>query len=79
MAERPLGKNQRNLLGKLAGIWMALVVGDKLSASLVKRGLLMAEADGQWAHITPTGLRLVADEMEAGRLKGFSIRKGGDG
>jgi hypothetical protein len=68
-----LGKHQRDLLGKMAGIWLALVVGDKVSASLVKRGLLTAEPDGSMAHITPAGLRLIADEIDAERLTGFSV------
>jgi len=75
MAERPMGTRQRELLSKLAGVSMALVVGDKLSRSLVQRGLLAAEADGSWAHITPAGLRAVADEIEAGQVEMFSPDK----
>lgn len=67
-AIRPLGKRQRVLLAKLGGIWMCLVVGDALSASLVRRGLLAATPDGSFAHITPAGLRALADELDAGRL-----------
>lgn len=68
---RPLGKHQRDLLAALAGVTMALVVGDKLSDSLVRRGLLAAEPDGSCAHITPAGLRAIADEIEAGRVEMF--------
>lgn len=75
MTELPLGKNQRDLLGKMAGIHMALVVGDALSASLVRRGLLAAEPDGSFARITPAGLRAVAAEMETGRLSGWSVER----
>lgn len=65
---RPLGKNQRDLLAKLGGVTMSLVVADKLSDSLVRRGLLSAEPDGSFARITPLGLRVLADELEAGRV-----------
>jgi hypothetical protein len=77
MAERsrPLGKHQRGLLANLAGVWMGLMAGDKLSAGLVRRGLLAAEPDGSWAHITPAGLRAVADEIDAGRVEMFSPEK----
>lgn len=72
---RPLGKRQRNLLASLAGVNFAVVVGDKLTAALVQRGLLTAEPDGSWAHITPAGLRCMADEIEAGRQQMFSTEQ----
>src|SRR5690348_10028330 len=74
MPER-LGKHQRDLLAALAGVRLGLVAGGPLSLSLVRRGLLAAEADGSFAHITPAGLRAVADEIEAGRVEMFSPEK----
>lgn len=70
MAEH-LGSRQRDLLTKLSAVTMALVVGDGLSQSLVRRGLLAAEDDGSFAHITARGLRVLADEIDAGRVKPF--------
>lgn len=69
---RALGKEQRRLLSVLSNIHCAMVVGDKLSASLVSRGLLAAEADGRFARITPAGLRRLADEIDADRIRGWS-------
>jgi hypothetical protein len=68
-----LGRRQREVLARLGGVTMALVVGDKMSASLVRRGLLIAEPDGSFARITAAGLRVLADELEAGRVAAFSI------
>lgn len=71
MTDRPLGKRQFALLASLGGVNFAVVVGDKMTASLVRRGLLMAEPDGSFARITAYGLRRLADEVEAGRTTGF--------
>ena len=71
MTPRPLGKHQRCLLADLGGVRMAVIVGDKLSRSLVQRGLLAAEDDGSFAHITARGLRALADEIDAGRVALF--------
>lgn len=67
---RPLGKNQSWLLRQLANPWLILIVGDREARSLAKRGLLKAHGAGGDSHyqITPDGLRLVADEMEAGTM-----------
>lgn len=70
---RPLGQHQRDLLARLGGVTMALVVGDKVSDSLVKRGLAVAEPDGSFVRIAPAGLRMLADEIEAGRIEPFSV------
>lgn len=70
---RPLGKNQLQLLQGLASLRAALVVPNKVSQSLVSRGLLAAQPDGSFAHLTPAGLRLLADEIDAGRVQMFSI------
>ncbi len=71
---RPLGKLQLERLLGLASPSMLLVVGDKLSASLVKRGLLkprFRERPDAWHGITPAGMRALADAYEAGHLKQF--------
>ena len=76
MADHPLGARQIELLRGLANP-CALVVPDNISRSLVKRGLLAAEPDGSFAHITPAGLRALADAADSGRVQLF--RKTNDG
>jgi hypothetical protein len=71
---RPLGKLQLERLLGLASPGMLLVVGDKISASLVKRGLLrprLKKRPNSWHGITPAGMRALADAYEAGQLKQF--------
>ena len=70
MADRPLGPRQLELLRGLANP-CALVVPDPVSRSLVKRGLLAADPDGSFAHITPAGLRALADAADDGRVQLF--------
>ena len=68
---RPLGKLQRERLMGLASPSLLLVVGDAVSASLIKRGLLapaVPDRPEAWHRITPAGLRALADEFQAGRL-----------
>lgn len=72
---RALGKNQLQLLQGLASLRAALVVPNKVSQGLVKRGLLAAQPDGSFAHLTSAGLRLLADEIDAGRVELFSIEE----
>ena len=57
----------------MASPFQALVVGDKVSRSLVKHGLLAPHfADRDAFHgITPYGLRELADHMERGELNQF--------
>lgn len=71
---RPLGKLQLERLLGLASPSMLLIVGDKLSESLVKRGLLkprFRDRPHAWHGITPAGMRALADAYEAGHLKQF--------
>ena len=71
---RPLGKLQLQLLFGLASPSMLMIVGDKVSGSLVKRGLLapkFPESPDAWHRITPDGLRALADAYEAGLLDQF--------
>lgn len=65
-----LGKEQRKRLVALGSPGMAQVVGCKVTRSLVKRGLLRSYEDDSFACITPSGLRVLANEMEAGRVEG---------
>lgn len=70
-----LGRNQLERLMGLASPGCLLVVGtDKVSRSLVKRGLI-APKDGNdrfaFLGITPNGMRVLADAFEAGELEQF--------
>ena len=70
-----LGKHQLCLLATMGSPFSLLVVGDRLSASLVARGDMEPRhrkglADG-FLGITPTGLRILADAMERGELEQF--------
>lgn len=65
-----IGPRQRRLLAQLARPGSALIVGDDVSRSLVRRGLLEEDTPGSDSilTITPAGLRVLADEAEAGRV-----------
>lgn len=74
MTARPLGKLQLERLMGLASPSMLMIVGDKVSTSLVKRGLLkptFPEDPEAWHRITPAGMRALADAFEAGHLDQF--------
>lgn len=74
MNKRPLGKNQLERLLGLANPSSLLVVGDAVSESLVKRGLLAPKFEDKpdaWHRITPAGMRSLADAFEAGLLDQF--------
>jgi hypothetical protein len=74
---RPLGKRQLEKLLGLASPSMLLVVGDAVSKSLVKRGLLAAAVPDRpdaWHRITPAGLRALADAYESGLLDQFMTK-----
>lgn len=64
-----LGKNQLERLAALGSPSTAQIVGCKITRSLQKRGLLRANNDAFFC-ITPAGLRVLADEMESGRVEG---------
>lgn len=69
-----LGKLQLERLLALASPSMLLIVGDGISKSLVKRGLMKpryAKRPDAWHGITPAGMRVLADAYEAGELKQF--------
>lgn len=66
-----LGKHQLKLLAGLGSPFTMLVVGDKLSASLVKGGLLVATRADSLFRITPAGLRELAAALDRGDLEQF--------
>lgn len=66
-----LGKKQLRLLAPMGNPFFLLVVGDKLSDSLVKRGLLKPTRGDSLFQITPAGLRVLADAHERGELEQF--------
>jgi hypothetical protein len=63
-----LGKRQLETLVTLGSPACAMVVPDKCALSLVKRRLLKVSESGGFARITPLGLRVLAAEMEVGRV-----------
>jgi hypothetical protein len=66
-----LGLNQLRLL-RAVGTTDAVVVPDALTRRLCELGLMAsARANGSFAHITPAGLRALADAAEAGRIDLF--------
>ena len=71
---RPLGKLQLEFLMGLASPTCLLIVGNAVSKSLVKRGLLkphFLDKPEAWHRITPAGMRALADAFEAGKLDQF--------
>lgn len=66
---RPLGKHQREKLIALASFGHFQVVACDVTRSLVKRGLLRECEPDAFVGVTAAGLRFIADEMDAGRLK----------
>lgn len=71
---RPLGKLQLERLMALASPSCLMIVGDKVSTSLVVRGFLkpnFADRPEAWHRITPAGMRALADAFEAGKLDQF--------
>ena len=82
---RQLGKLQLERLMGLASPSCLMIVGDKVSESLVKRGLLkphFPDNPEAWHRITPAGMRVLADAYEAGQLeqfmKGFPPKRGAE-
>ncbi len=71
---RPLGKLQLERLMGLGSPSMLMVVGDAVSTSLVKRGLLkpnFPDEPDAFHRITPAGMRALADAYEGGLLDQF--------
>jgi hypothetical protein len=63
-----IGKRQLETLVALGSPGCAMIVPDKCARSLVWRGLLKTGESGGFACITAAGLRVLAAEMEAGRV-----------
>ena len=71
---RPLGKLQLERLMGLASPSCLLIVGDAVSKSLVKRGMLkphFPDTPEAWHRITPAGMRALAEALEVGQLDQF--------
>jgi hypothetical protein len=63
-----VGKHQIETLIVLASPTCALLVSGRSEAGMVRRGLLREREPGKAVCITPLGLRVLADEMESGRV-----------
>jgi hypothetical protein len=65
---RPLGKIQRELLYAMT-CGRFRVTSDSVCKSLVARGLMKSHglSDDSFFHVTPAGLRAIADDIDAGR------------
>lgn len=72
-----LGTRQLETL-RAVGTTAAIVVPDSITRRLCALGLMASEASGSFAHITPAGLRALADAVDAGRISLFVMpeRKG---
>jgi hypothetical protein len=69
---RPLGHNQLLTLLHMASPAMILLTPDQIAWSLHRRGLLQRHPAGAGAlHISPAGMRCLADAYEAGQLDRF--------
>lgn len=67
---KPLGKRQRASLVFLTGVHRLLLTPYPEDRRMVAMGLLRQERpDGGACCITAAGLRALADEMDAGRVK----------
>lgn len=69
-----LGRNQLRMLANISPR-QAYVVPCRITRSLVKRGLMAATPSGAMAHITPAGLRALADAAERGDVNLFSLEQ----
>jgi hypothetical protein len=71
-----IGRLELHYLASIHPRW-AYVVPDRSTRRLIEKGLLRSDfADGSFAHITPAGLRALADGAEAGKVKLFEMPKG---
>lgn len=76
-----LGKHQLCLLATMASPFSALIVGDRVSEGLVRRGLLAPHFSGKkkgkdsFFGVTPKGLRVLATAYEGGALEQFIDEK----
>ena len=68
-----VGPKQRDLLARMC-VGRAVVVGDALTRSLCRRGLMKAHRGDDVVTVTAAGLRALADEMDAGRVPNLDPR-----
>lgn len=64
-----VGSRQLSYLIMLGSPTCTLVVGDTVTDAMVRRGWLRQDRPRVGICITPAGLRALADEMEAGRVR----------
>lgn len=64
-----IGKKQLRTLIMLGSPTMLLLVPGKSERGLIKRGLLRESEPGKACCISPAGLRVLANEMDAGRVE----------
>ena len=75
-----LGKHQLHLLCALGNPFCQLIVSDKVSRSLVKRGLVAPQRaperqkdgtmdEGSFFRVTPDGLRVLAEALDGGQVE----------
>lgn len=69
-----LGKHQLRLLRVLAGGCFQ-IVPDKVSRSLIAKGLAVAWSGDAFVGVTPAGLRALADAADSGQLDLSYTRK----
>ncbi len=69
-----IGSRQLELLIAAASPCALLLTTDKVSAALVRRGFFREREPGGACCISPAGLRVLADEMEAGRVDDALVR-----
>lgn len=67
-----LGNRQLKTLRSLSVVG-AIIVGDREIRRLRDMGLLNAAGDDSFFHITPNGLRALADAADAGRIELFKM------
>ena len=68
-----LGIRQLELL-RAVGTHCAVVVIDPLARRLCDLGLMKEARPNSFAHITPDGLRALADAADAGRIELFKLK-----
>lgn len=67
-----LGVRQLELL-RACGATGAVVCPSPRTRRLCALGLMESKPDGSFAHVTPAGLRALADAAEAGRIGLFDL------
>lgn len=68
-----LGMRQLEML-RSVGTRSAVVVADPLTRRLCELGLMAEARPDSFAHITPDGLRALADAADAGRIELFKLK-----